>query len=282
MPTPPLSSDLVTRLGNATAWRFETSLGTTFTPRFFCCDDPNELGLTTGKEPVAVIELSPNPAFVSETVDYAGTLSYDPDGSVTSYAWTFESHTPASGTASSGTLNYGAAGTYTIELTVTDGTGLKSLPAREELVVKAPGNEYFTADGNGVHYTTDGGQNWTQVFSAAGANAVAIDPATQANAIGSKTVWITTAGTIYVTNEGTTNWTAKNPGTVTNVWSDSPAPTPSDLTYKRLLFAGGKLFVTANWQNSGTLERSWLFHTDGFGSMRTDTSGSITWTEATL
>jgi len=58
MPTPPFSSSLQDQLTDATAWKFSSELGPIFTPRFFCCVSPKTLGITDGKEPVAVIELT--------------------------------------------------------------------------------------------------------------------------------------------------------------------------------------------------------------------------------
>lgn len=283
MPTAPFSSQFVTDLAGETSWRFEGNLGPVFTPRFFCCDDPNSGVNPDGKEPVAVIELSPNPAFVGETVNYAGTLSYDPDGSVTGYAWTFESHTPSSGTASSGTLNYGTAGTYTIQLIVTDGTGIKSLPARDELVVAYPTFDAYTATETGVFYGTASGgtTTWTSKNAATGDNDVAIDPATQTWAEASKVVWVARDGAVLVSNDGGATYGTQTPSSVTNQWSDSPAPQAGSLNYVALLFADDKLFVGATWQNGSSAWRSWVFYTTDYPDMRASTAGSVTWTELT-
>jgi len=287
MPTAPFSSQMVTDLQGQTAWQFSGEIGAVFTPRFFCCDDPNDLGISEGKQPVAVIELSPNPAFVGETVSYAGTLSYDPDGSITAYAWTFESHTPSSGTASSGTLNYAAAGTFTIQLIVTDGTSIKSLPARQELVVKNPMADitaYTASAGSGGVFYKSGTAIWEDKNAGLSGNDlttydVLIDPATQLLPEASKTVWRATTGGVQVSNNGGATWTEKNPASVSNAWSDGVAPTVADLTFRKLLFAGSYLFVAATWTNATSEYRSWLWYTQDYEAMRTDTSGTVTWTE---
>ena len=276
---------LAASMKDASAYKFTTQLGPVFKPRMFCCSDPNTLGIADGKEPVAIIELDPNPATTNSDVDYSGTLSYDPDGSVTGYAWTFESHSPASGTASSGTLNYSTAGTYTITLTVTDGTSLKSTPASTELVVLDPTVKAYVATSDGVFYS-DGTAplSWDDKNSGLSgddlkANFVIIDPATQTASESSKTIWRATDGGIQVSNDGGDSWTEKNPGTVTNTWSDGTAPTVADLEFKWLEFAGGYLFAIANWQNGSGDERSWVFYTADFPAMRTDTSDTVTWSE---
>lgn len=289
MATPPFPAQFVTDLAGQTAWKFEAELGPVVTVRGFCCDDPNDGVNPDGKEPVAHIDLSPNPALVGETINYDGTLSYDPDGSVTGWAWTFESHTPSSGTAISGTLNYGTvAGTFTIQLIVTDGTGVKSLPAREELVIQHPTFDAYVATETGVYYGTASAGSTTWTAKNAGlsgadlnVNDVAIDPATQALEEDAKTVWRATDGGIQVSNDGGATWTEKNPASVSDQWSDATPPTVGDLNFVALLFADDKLFVAASWQNAGGDYRAWVYHTTDYPEMRTDTSQTVTWTELT-
>lgn len=284
MPTTPFSDELIAKLKGATAWRFNSQLGPVFTPRFFCCTDPNDLGISDGKAPVAVMELTPNPCLVGDTVAFDGTDSYDPDGAVVSYAWTFEGGAPASSALSNGNVSWAAAGEYVVTLVVTDGTGVKSSPARAVMVVKEPGNKYFVATSNGVWYTADGGQNWEQKnnglpYDALDVNDLKIDPATQNLDDDNKTIWIATDGGIYVSNDGADNWALKNPQSVGNDWSDDPAPTVDALEFKALLFVGNRLFAIANWQNTGGEERSWLFYTDDIAGVRVDSSESVTWIE---
>jgi len=285
MPTTPFSADLAAKLAEPTAWRFDSIIGEVFTPRFVCCSSPNSLGLTDGKEPTAIIELSPNPAYAGETVNYAGTLSYDPDGSITAYAWLFESHTPSSGTASSGTLNYGTAGIYTIQLIVTDGTTKQSLPARVELVVNPVEFAGFVASSSGVYYSDTTPPVWTAKNTGLSGDDlivydVKINPSTQILAAGVKVVWRCGRGGIQVSVDGGATWVEKNPASVSNTWSDSPAPTVADLTFRELLFTGNRLFAMSTWQNASSAWRSWLFYTDDAMDMRGDTAGTVTWSEA--
>jgi hypothetical protein len=288
MTTPPFPTQLVTDLAGETAWRFESALGPVVTIRAFCCDDPNDGVNPDGKAPVAHIDLDPNPALVGETINYDGTLSYDPDGSVTGWAWTFEDHTPSSGTAIAGTLNYGTvAGTFTIQLIVTDGTGVKSAPAREELVIQHPTFDAYVATETGVYYgsASDGSTSWTDKNNGLSgddlkANDAKIDPLTQEWAEASKVIWRATDGGIQVSNDGGATWAEKNPGTVSNQWNDAPAPTIGDLNFQALLWIGERLLVGATWLN-GIDYRSWMFYTDDAGAMRAGTAGTVTWTEIT-
>lgn len=263
----------------------ESNLGPIFTPRFFCCDDPNELGISEGKQPVAVIDLSPNPAFVAETVNYTGTASYDPDGSITGYAWLFESHTPSSGTASAGTLNYATGGTYTIQLIVTDGTGLKSAPARTELVIQ---NEealqvYIAQAGSGGIFYKSGTAAWENKnedldLSSQAAYDTKIDPVTQFLPEANKTIWRAGLGGVFASNDGGVNWSDKSPGSVANSWGDGTVPTIADLTFREFLFAGTYLLVSATWTSASNY-RAALFYSTNYGDVRTDLTSSVTWAE---
>jgi hypothetical protein len=284
MPTLPLGDDLIEKLSGATAWRFRARLRQKFTPRFFCCTDPNELGISDGKEPVAVLEATPNPVFPGDNVSFDGSNSYDADGSVTGYAWTFESGTPSSSSSASGTVSWADPGVYEVTLVVTDGTGKKSAVARVAMVVLDPGGAYFIATSTGVYFTDDGGQNWTAKNTGLSGDALAvndikIDPATQHLAHARKTIWIATDGGLYVSNDGGGNWVQKDPDAVSNNWSDTPAPAVGDLAFVRLHFQGAGLWAIANWLNGSSEERSWLFVAPETAGVRTDTDAPVTWSD---
>lgn len=252
-----------------------------------CCTDPNEMGLTDGKEPVAVLSLSPNPCFPGDTVTFDGTDSYDPDGTVTGYAWTFEDGTPATSSADTGTVTWATPGEYEVTLIVTDGTGVKSSPARAIQVVDDPGGAYFIGTDSGVWLTEDGGQHWEARSTGLSGDTLAvhglkIDPATQNLDHDEKTLWIATTGGVCASNDGGQNWTQKDPAIVSNAWGDSPAPTVADLIFRELLFVGNRLFVTATWQNGSSEWRSWLFYTDNAADVRGDITAIVAWSEVDL
>lgn len=289
MPTTPLDSQLVSDLAGACAWVFYGEIGAIFTPRSFCCTDPNEMGIVDGKAPVAVIDLDPNPAFVGATVSYDGSNSYDPDGSIVAYAWTFESHTPASGTAVSGTLNYGTvSGTFNITLTVTDGTSVKSAPARVQLVISDGEMEAFlaSAGSGGVFYTDDAGQTWTGKNSGilSGDVAtfdVAIDPSTQHQPTASKVVWRANepglTGGVIVSDNGGNTWYVKTGPSSINPWGDGAVAG----TVCALLFVNDRVFAVTRWQTGG-LWRTGLFYSDNAATVRAGASAAtLTWTNIT-
>lgn len=278
-----LSASLVTGLKGPSAWRFNTQLGTAFEFRAFCCTDPNEINPVDGKEPVAILQLKPNPLFVGDSACYDGSLSYDPDGSITNYAWTFESGCPFSASSASGTVSWSASGVYEVELVVTDGTSLQSTPAKVEVVVKDKGTgDYYIASACGIWYTGDEGFSWSDRSSNLSGihldtKDVVVDPATAALGDGNRLIWTGTASGIWVSKDGAT-WYEKTPASVTNFWGDSPSPA---LSYDHLHFQGSQLWAAANYENSGS-SRAWLFYTNEASLLRGDLTASIGWVEVPL
>ncbi len=75
----------------------------------------------SNKTPAAVALGSPTSGFVPLAVSFDGSGSYDPDGTIVSYAWNFGDGATAPGIAPSHT--YTTPGTYSARLTVTDNQG---------------------------------------------------------------------------------------------------------------------------------------------------------------
>lgn len=73
-------------------------------------------GSSVNQPPVAMASA---PSISGLTVQFSSSGSYDPDGSITGYAWDFGDGTGSSGQANP-SCTYAAAGTYTATLTVTD------------------------------------------------------------------------------------------------------------------------------------------------------------------
>jgi PKD repeat protein len=75
------------------------------------------------------------------TINPGGVVSFagsgtDPDGSITSYSWSFPGGTPSTSTvASPGNVTYSTPGTYTASLTVTDNSGATSSPATRTVTI---------------------------------------------------------------------------------------------------------------------------------------------------
>jgi len=87
--------------------------------------------------PTATITSPPSNVTVNPggAVSFAGSGS-DPDGTISSYAWTFAGGTPASSAAATpGSVTYSTPGAYTASLAVTDDRGAASAPATRTITV---------------------------------------------------------------------------------------------------------------------------------------------------
>jgi len=71
--------------------------------------------------PVAMFAMSPSPAQTNQTVWFDASASYDPDGFILSYAWTFGDGATGDGRRVSHT--YQGTGTYDVALTLVDNDG---------------------------------------------------------------------------------------------------------------------------------------------------------------
>lgn len=213
-----IESALAAQLENSTAWRFSVALGVTFSPRFFCCTDPNELGIVDGKEPVAVIS-GGGTIVEGGSITFDGSDSYDPDGTVTGYNWSFGGGSPSSSTSSSQAVTFASAGTYTISLTVEDGTGLRSVPAKKQIQVVTAEEAFggalaggvYAAMETGVQYTEDSGQSWATRQGGLSGDGLKVrdlsqDPATFGLPNQSTVWWAATDGGLYVSIDGGQNW----------------------------------------------------------------------------
>lgn len=86
--------------------------------------------------PVAAIGSSGTGGQAPYTVNFDGTASSDPDGSIASYFWDFGNDRTA--TTATGSATYTQPGTYTVSLTVTDNRGATNTATRQIVVTGAP------------------------------------------------------------------------------------------------------------------------------------------------
>lgn len=227
MATEPLLDNLIAALKNPTAWRFNLQLGSQFKPRFFCCTDPNELGIVDGKEPVAIILASANAIGEGGSIDFDGTDSYDPDGSIVGYSWSFPGGTPSSSSNSTETVTFNSSGKKTVRLTVTDGTGKRSIPAERVITVNPAGDGFggnengilgggvYVSQEAGLRYSADSGENWTNISGDLIGDALKIrdfaqDPVSYNHPQEQHIIWIATDGGLYFTIDGGSNWILSN------------------------------------------------------------------------
>ncbi|WP_436935881.1 malectin domain-containing carbohydrate-binding protein [Halovenus marina] len=101
------------------------------------------LGVSDGNQlPIASFTASPTNANTGETVSFDASGSSDPDGSIASYSWDFGDGETATGATPSHT--YDTAGTYTVELTVTDDDGATTTVTEQVSVSEPASGEFVT------------------------------------------------------------------------------------------------------------------------------------------
>jgi len=86
----------------------------------------------TNQQPVAAFTTDSNTITPGEWVEFSAATSHDPDGSISSYAWSFGDGT--AGTGISGWHRFMTAGTYLVTLTVTDNEGAQDAVSQSILV----------------------------------------------------------------------------------------------------------------------------------------------------
>jgi PKD repeat protein len=117
-------------------------------PRDSYCDVQDMLNRAI--PPVAVIDVTSQ---VSLTVSVSGSGSYDLDGTIMEYAWTFGDGGVASGMAA--THTYALLGTYDITLVVTDNDGLTSTTTKSVVLNDSPPTASFTITVTGATVNVD-------------------------------------------------------------------------------------------------------------------------------
>ncbi|MDD5219976.1 MAG: PKD domain-containing protein [Candidatus Bipolaricaulis sp.] len=75
----------------------------------------------TNELPVAAFAAYPSPAYPGQSVQFTANASYDPDGQIVSYQWSFGDGTTGVGVNASHT--YSTVGTYTVTLALRDNDG---------------------------------------------------------------------------------------------------------------------------------------------------------------
>ncbi|MGH9723367.1 MAG: PKD domain-containing protein [Bryobacteraceae bacterium] len=111
--------------------------------------------------PVSSFTAAPASGTVPLTVNFSGAASFDPDGSITAYAWQFGDGATAAGVSASHTYN--SAGAYTALLRVTDNLGATSSSTRT-ITVNPLAAPVLTGSASGSTVNL----SWTSVSGATG------------------------------------------------------------------------------------------------------------------
>lgn len=99
--------------------------------------------------PVASFTFSPTAPHTGQNVTFDASLSYDPDGTIDSYTWSFGDGTTGNGEIV--THSYADNGTYAVELTVVDNDGLTDVESEGITVLNRPPVASFTESAETVY-----------------------------------------------------------------------------------------------------------------------------------
>lgn len=253
------------------AFQARVILGPVVSPRFFCCTAGNETGVV--KEPVAVINISPTVICLNDSIAYNGAASYDPDGTVTTYAWNFGDLSSSS--AASGTHQYLSLGTFTVTLTVTDGTGRQGSAYAQVQVIDctSPGRlglmeMYVGHKSAGPYYRSTGGVWSARIAGLTGqwlnVRCLRMNPFKKYGAFGSREVWIATQAGVAYSIDDMTTWNLVIMANPRNTAGDFPAPQVSQLDWYTIVF--NPMYENEIYILAGTATRAWVYWTEDGGT----------------
>jgi PKD repeat protein len=103
-------------------------------------DDTVDVEVVTNEQPpqppTAAFNFTPSGPTVNESIVFDGSVSYDLDGTIVSYAWDFGDGTTAAETNPVTAHTFTEAGTYTVSLTVFDDNGLNATVKHDDVTVQ--------------------------------------------------------------------------------------------------------------------------------------------------
>jgi len=240
-----------------------------------------------------------------QAVSFAGSAS-DPEGGISTYAWTFAGGNPASSSAAApGPVVYSTPGTYAASLMVTDEGGLTSPSVTRTITVTAPNFSMSAAPasqtvqpGGSAAYTLtvtpSGGFNGAVTFAASGVPSGAsasFNPASVTSGTATMTVATTAAtppGTYQIGVTGTSGTLTRTANVTLSVTAPpnfSLSAAPASLTVQ----PGGSAAYTLTVAPSGGFSGAVTFTASGvpsgaaasFNPASVNTSGATTLTVAT-
>jgi YD repeat-containing protein len=224
------------------------------------------------RAPTASFTASPNPVPTGTQVNFDGSGSSDPDGTIAKYEWDLDangSYETNTGSTATTSKTYATVGSRTIGLRVTDNNGATATTTRSVTVQNRAPTASFTTSPNPV-------QAGVSVSFSASASS---DP----DGTIAKYEWDLDGNGTYETNTGTTSTTSKTYASAGNVTvglrvTDNEAATGTTTRSLSVLVSyNATVKATANLSNYWRLgETSGTTLADSFGSSSASTNGGVT------
>lgn len=253
MSTPPLSAALIAKIQSRTqAVRWFAMLKEVRIFSAYCCDINSDGIMGVAKQPVPIVNITPNPVCLGEEIDWDLTDSYAPGSTVSAWEIDFgdgDSDTGASIGSAAGSHTYAAVGSYTITVSIEEGTGRNTQMTREVNVVDCsqPPDKYYyiSTYGEGVWFLNRKNDATTWVERNQGleddalfVNSMVMRPGQEHLSDGSHEIWIATLGGVYKSENSGKSWSRVNMDDPSNVeFGDDPAATVDDLDWIHIVFS---------------------------------------------
>lgn len=193
----------------------------------------------------------PYSATTGQAISFSSAGSNDPDGSISSYLWDFGDGN--SSTAANPSHTYAAAGSYNVNLTVTDNGGAQDSDGAVATVTN-PANNPPTANANGPYSGTVGN---AIAFSSAGSN--------DSDGSISSYLWDFDDGNTSTQANPSHTYTAAGTYNVTLTVTDNDGADDSDVATATVSSGGGGSWVTITYDD---FESGWGSYVDGGSDCR--------------
>lgn len=222
--------------------------------RAYCCNIDSDAIMGVSKEPVPILDLSPNPACVDGIVNWDGTSSYAPGSTITSWQIDFGDGSPTVSdndiATASGQKVYTVAGTYDVTFYIQEGLGLNQTITVEVTVVNcgevlfSSPYTYVSTSTRGVWFIdwTDAVPAWEERNTGLAGNALIVrslvmKPSTAKLPDNLQVLWAATYDGVYKTEDGGRSWAKVTLPDPSNVeFADSPAATVDELDWYHIVF----------------------------------------------
>lgn len=218
-PTTPLPSSITNKIKSRDqAVKWFTNLKEVRYFSAYCCDIDSDGIMGVSKEPVAIVDIGPNPVCLGEEIDWDITQSYAPGSTISAWEIDFGDGNDDSGATigtASGSHIYAAIGSYTVTITVEEGLGKTQEVTREINVVDCSLPPvtwaYAATDGSGVYFRELPSGAWTAKNKGLTGDALSIRslvmrPGADLTNPNSHEIWIATLDGIFKTTNGGGTW----------------------------------------------------------------------------
>lgn len=257
------------------AVRWKAVLGLEFQFRAFCCDINSDSIMGVSKQPVVMLDLTPNPVCLGNAVTWDLSDSYAPGSTILAGGYSIDMGDGTQYFASSGNHTYAAVGTYDVEATVREnGPGgryqtieyqVEVIDCDEPILITF---SYISLDGGGVWFRdyTATPSSWVErntglEGNALNVNSLSLRPGDKRLPNTVHELYAATDGGVYRTFNGGRSWAKVNLPDPSNAeFADAPPAVVGDLVFHKVVYSQEDPDVLWILASSAT-PRLWVYTT---------------------